>query len=87
MVLNLSDDVLRREIDRISVRCKHSGQALTACGFSNGIIRWSCSCGLIYEKHISELSFLPDEVVIDDFCEMSPKKQSIFGEIRKGDDE
>jgi hypothetical protein len=56
------------EVNRISVRCKHTGEVLQAYGFPGGIIRWSCPCGFYYEKHINELGTLPDEILIDDGC-------------------
>ena len=56
------------DLNRIIVKCKHTGQILTSYALPNGLIRWSCPCGFRYEKAVSELGMLPDEVMIDDHC-------------------
>jgi hypothetical protein len=56
------------EIQRIIMRCQHSGHTLDAFASSNGIVRWSCPCGFFYEKAVTELPSLPDLVVIDNDC-------------------
>jgi len=61
------------DIDRITVKCKHSGQTLLCCASSNGIVYWECPCGFRYEKALTELGLLDDVIEIDEHCRWAPR--------------
>jgi hypothetical protein len=55
------------DVTRITIRCEHSGQYLSAMAFDDKI-RWSCSCGYFFDCASNMLEYLPDEITVADDC-------------------
>lgn len=55
---------LSKRVLETTVKCEKTGQVFEAIAMPTGLVRWVCPCGHLYEKQLTELPFLPTEILI-----------------------